>query len=257
MGARVTETPRAAAEGADVIVATVADDAASQAVWLGASGTLAGAKSGAICAESSALSPDWVRKLAELAKARGCLFLDAPIGASRQAAAAGHLVFFVGGEADAVAEAEPALEAIATRVVHVGGTGAGASWKLINNMLIAAVLAAVAEALAWAKKAGFAADKASALISASSAASPIVKAKLERMIEGRFDDPDFALYLIHKDVRYGLALAESLGARHDMAAAAAAAAPRSHGPRRNGLRRRGCLNRDCVGMRRWPLRPHT
>ena len=223
MGARAAETPGAAAEGADVIVAMVADDAASRAVWLGASGALSGAKRGAICIESSTLSPEWVRELAGLAKARGCRFLDAPIGANRQAAAAGQLVFFVGGEADAVAAAEPVLGAIATRVVHVGGTGAGATWKLINNMLIAVELAAVAEALAWARKAGFAADKVSALIGASSAASPIVKAKLERMIEGKFDDPDFALYLIHKDARYGLALAQALGVRHDMVAAAAAA----------------------------------
>ena len=66
MGARAAETPRAAAEGADVIVAVVADDAASRAVWLGASGALAGAKSGAICVELSTLSPEWVRELAEL-----------------------------------------------------------------------------------------------------------------------------------------------------------------------------------------------
>ena len=145
MGARAAETPGAAAEGADVIVAMVADDAASRAVWLGASAALSGAKRGAICIESSTLSPEWVRELAGLAKARGCRFLDAPIGASRQAAAAGQLVFFVGGEADAVPAAEPVLEAIATRVVHVGGTGAGATWKLINNMLIAVELAAVAE----------------------------------------------------------------------------------------------------------------
>ena len=132
-------------------------------------------------------------------------------------------MFFVGGEADAVAAAEPVLGAIATRVVHVGGAGAGATWKLINNMLIAVELAAVAEALALARKAGFSADLVSALIDASSAASPIVKAKLERMIQGRFDDPDFALALIHKDARYGLALAHSLNARHGMIAAAATA----------------------------------
>ena len=53
-----------------------------------------------------------------------------------------------------------------------------------------------------------------------------MKAKLERMIEGKFDDPDFALYLIHKDARYGLALAQALGVRHDMVAAAAAACGR-------------------------------
>src|SRR5271165_4448006 len=75
MGARVAQTPREAAEDADVIVAMVSDDEASRAVWLGVSGALAGAKSGAICIESSTLSPDWVRELAGLAQARGCRFL--------------------------------------------------------------------------------------------------------------------------------------------------------------------------------------
>ncbi len=152
MGARGAETPGAAAEGADVIVAMVADDAASRAVLAGASCALLRREARRNLHRSSTLSPEWVRELAGLAKARGCRFLDAPIGASRQAAAAGQLVFFVGGEADAVAAAEPVLEAIATRVVHVGGTGAGATWKLINNMLIAVELAAVAEALALGPK---------------------------------------------------------------------------------------------------------
>src|SRR5277367_5316935 len=63
-GARVAATPREAATGADFIFAMVADDAVSRAVWLGANGALAGAKSGAIAVESSTLTPEWVRELA-------------------------------------------------------------------------------------------------------------------------------------------------------------------------------------------------
>src|SRR5271163_3110302 len=98
-GARVATTPREAAEGADCVFAMVADDTASRAVWLGDDGALAGAKTGAVVVESSTLTPDWVRELAGRARAKGCAFLDAPVGGSRQAAASGELRLFVGGDA--------------------------------------------------------------------------------------------------------------------------------------------------------------
>jgi 3-hydroxyisobutyrate dehydrogenase len=226
-GATIAATPREAAEGADIIVAMVADDDASRAAWLGASGALENAKPGAILIESSTLTPDWVRELAGKAQARGCRFLDAPVGGSRGAAAAGQLVFFVGGDRETLEATRPALEAVGQRVNHVGATGAGATWKLINNMLVATQAAGLAEALAFARKSGFAPDQISALIGASAAASPIVQAKLPRMIDGQFDETDFALYLMHKDTRYAVALAEKLGAPHDVIAAAEAAFARA------------------------------
>jgi 3-hydroxyisobutyrate dehydrogenase len=226
-GATIAATPREAAEGADIIVAMVADDDASRAVWLGASGALENAKSGAILIESSTVTPDWVRELAGKAQARGCRFLDAPVGGSRAAAAAGQLVFFVGGDGETLEATRPALEAVGQRVNHVGATGAGATWKLINNMLVATQAAGLAEALAFARKSGFAPDQISALIGASAAASPIVQTKLPRMIDGQFDETDFALYLMHKDTRYAVALAEKLGAPHDVIAAAEAAFARA------------------------------
>ena len=226
-GATIAATPREAAEGADIIVAMVADDDASRDVWLGASGALESAKPGAILIESSTLTPDWVRELGAKAQERGCRFLDAPVGGSRTAAAAGQLVLFVGGDAETLEAARPALEAVAQRVNHVGSTGAGATWKLINNMLIATQAAGLAEALAFARKSGFAPDQISALIGSSAAASPIVQLKLPRMIEGEFDETDFALYLMHKDTRYAVALAEKLGAPHDVIAAAETAFARA------------------------------
>jgi 3-hydroxyisobutyrate dehydrogenase len=226
-GATIAATPREAAEGADVIVAMVADDDASRAVWLGPTGALESAKPEAILIESSTLTPDWARELAGKAQARGCRFLDAPVGGSRTAAAAGELTFFVGGEAETVEAARRVLEAVARSVNHLGATGAGATWKLVNNMLIAIQAAGLAEALAFARKSGFAPEQISALIGASASASPIVRGKLPRMIEGEFDETDFALYLMHKDTRYAVALAEKLGAPHDMIAAAEAAFARA------------------------------
>jgi 3-hydroxyisobutyrate dehydrogenase len=226
-GATIAATPREAAQGADIIVAMVADNDASRAVWLGPAGALESAKPGAILIESSTLTPDWVRELGAKAEGRGCRFLDAPVGGSRAAAAAGQLTLFVGGDAETVEAARPAMEAVAFNVNHVGATGAGATWKLVNNMLIAIQTAGLAEALAFARKSGFAPEQISALIGASASASPIVRGKLPRMIEGEFDETDFALYLMHKDTRYAVALAEKLGAPHGVIAAAEAAFARA------------------------------
>ncbi len=226
-GAKAAATPREAAAGADAIFAMVADDAASRSIWLGADGALAGAKSGAIAVESSTLTPDWARELAGHARAKGLGFLDAPVGGSRDAAEAGALRFFIGGDEATFAAARPALAAVGTVMERLGSVGAGATWKLINNQLIAAQTAALAEALDVAGKAGFKPEQISALILAGAAASPIVKGKLPRMLAGDFDKTDFALYLMLKDARYATALAQSLGASADVISAAAKAFARA------------------------------
>ena len=226
-GAKVAETPREAAAGADFIFAMVADDAASRSVWLGAEGALAGAKRGAIVIESSTLTPGWVRELARSVEAQGCRFLDAPVGGSRNAAESGDLRFFAGGEPATFEAARPALSAVGSRLDLLGPVGAGATWKLINNQLVAAQLAALAEALAVAEKAGFEKERISDLIFAGAAASPIVKLKLKRMLEQDFEPTDFALSLMLKDARYATALAQSLGAPADVISGAAKAFARA------------------------------
>ena len=95
------------------------------------------------------------------------------------------------------------------------------TWKLIANALIAAQVASLGEAFACASQAGFAADQIATLIRGSSSASPIVQRKLDRMLSGRYDDADFALYLLAKDARYGASLARDLGAPRAVVEAAA------------------------------------
>jgi 3-hydroxyisobutyrate dehydrogenase len=210
-GAKLAATPRDAAQGADFIFAMVSDDDASRSVWLGPNGALAGAKSGAIGVESSTLTPDWIRELGGHARAKGCGFLDAPVGGSRPAADAGELRFFVGGDPQTYEAARPALAAVGSRMDLLGPLGAGATWKLINNQLGAGQIAALAEALEVAKKAGFKSEQISELILGGPAASPMVKLKLPRMLAEDFEPADFALNLMLKDARYAAALAQSFG----------------------------------------------
>jgi len=227
-GAKIAASPREAAHGADFIFAIVADDDASRSVWLGDDGALAGAKSGAIGVESSTLTPDWIRELARQAQAKGVGFLDAPVGGSRPAAESGELRFFVGGNRQTFEAARPALAAVGNKMDLLGPIGAGATWKLINNQLAAGQLAALAEALAVAKKAGFQDGQISDLILASAAASPIVKLKLPRMLTEDFEPTDFALHLMLKDACYAAALAQSLGAPAGMIESAAKAFERAN-----------------------------
>lgn len=219
-GAKLADTPRQAAAGADVVIAAVGDDAASRAVWLGADGALAGAASGAVLVECSTLSPGWVRELAGLAAERGCDFLDAPMAGSKDAAANAQIALLVGGQAAALERARPVLEAISRRVEHLGPSGAGATWKLIYNMMIAAQVAALSEGLALAEAAGLDMEQVVSLILNGATSSRIVQAKLPRMVERRYDDTEFALKWMQKDARYAVELAQAVGVPLQTAAAA-------------------------------------
>jgi 3-hydroxyisobutyrate dehydrogenase len=210
-GAQVASTPREAAAQAEIIVAMVGDDPASRAVWLGDDGALAGARPGTVLVECSTLSPDWVRELAALAAAQRCEFLDAPVTGSKPQAAAGQLNLFVGGDSATLEKVRPALEAVSARISYLGPNGAGATWKLINNMMAAVQLVALSEGMTLAQKAGIDMQQAVNLILESATASGIVKGKLPRIAESRYDDTDFSLNWMHKDIRYALALAQQLG----------------------------------------------
>jgi 3-hydroxyisobutyrate dehydrogenase len=221
-GARLAASPAEAARDADVIIAMVADDEASRQVWLGPDGALDGARVGAIAIESSTLTPQWVRDLAGKAAGRGIRFIDAPVGGSKAAAAGGQLVFFAGGDASTLEEAQPVLEAVGQRINHLGPTGAGANWKLINNMLVAVHLAALGKAMALAEHSGFDREQAAQLILASATASPIVQGKIKRMLEHDYGNADFSVKLMLKDAGYAIDLADSLGMRPGVIEGAAA-----------------------------------
>src|SRR5262249_20339014 len=134
-GARIADSPRDAARDADFVFAMVSDDPASREVWLGENGALSGAKQCAILLDCSTLTPRWVKELGQLAAERGCHFLDAPVTGSKPQADAGELGFFIGGDAETVERARPVLEPLSVFIHHMGPTGSGAMYKLINNLI--------------------------------------------------------------------------------------------------------------------------
>ena len=202
-GARVADTPRAAAEGADIVFSMVADDAASRDLWLGEKGALEGTKRGAVLVECSTLSVEWVNELAAAAAARGVELVDAPVTGSKGPAAKGELNFLVGGTPAALAKIDGALRVMGRSVTHFGPTGSGALLKLINNFMAGVQVAACAEAVGWLERTALDRDKALMFLLEGAAGSPVTKVVAERMRAADFA-PNFLLRLMAKDLGYAV-----------------------------------------------------
>jgi 3-hydroxyisobutyrate dehydrogenase len=210
-GTRVASTPKEAAGDAQIVISMVGDDSASQAMWLGEDGALAGAQPGAIAIECSTLSLEWVRELAALAARHSLAFLDSPVTGSKDAAEAGELRLLVGGDAEVLERARPALEAVSRRIDLFGPTGSGALVKLINNLMGGVQAVVLAEGLALAERAGLDMEQVLSLIINGAPGSPLVKGKAARMVGRDYADTQFALKWMHKDATYALRAADELG----------------------------------------------
>ena len=181
LGAQVAASPREAASRADVIISMVADDHASNEVWLGENGALSGARRGAVCVECSTITAGWARELGAAAARAGCEFCDAPVTGSRTHAAAGELNFIVGGAASTLEAIRPALAAMSKSIAPVGPVGSGALFKLINNFLCGVQVASLAEAIAMIERSDLDRSKALALLAGGAPGSPLVQTVAARL----------------------------------------------------------------------------
>ena len=215
-GATFASTPRAAIEqGGEAIFASLADDAASRAVWTGPDGVLSAERPAEMIAtESSTLSHDWVLELHGLAKEKGLRFLDCPVAGRPDFAAAGKLVVFAGGNPDDLDQIRPLLEPLSREVLRFGGPGSGIAFKLIYNLMGASHVAALAEGLAAVEIAGMDLDVAAHAFSTGATGSPHVVRHAEFMSKGNHEDPvAFSGRGRLKDSTYGVELVEKLGAQ--------------------------------------------
>lgn len=200
-----------AATGAEVVILSLPNDAAVRAV--AATLPAAGMMADGVVVDTSTVAPETPRALAPGFAATGLAWLDAPVSGGPHGARAGKLTMMVGGDAESLARAMPALDAIAAKVVHVGSSGAGAVAKLANNLLVAAHLLTAAEALRLARKAGVEAEAALAVINGASGRSAATEVNFPRWILSGSFDSGFTAGLMRKDVRLALELAGRVGAR--------------------------------------------
>jgi 3-hydroxyisobutyrate dehydrogenase len=212
-GASIHSSPREASSGADVIIAMVADDAASRDVWLGEEGVFSGTvPAGTLVIECSTLSHDWVLELAAEAQRRSLCYIDCPVTGLPDMAAAGDLTLLVGAATDDLARAQLVLDAFSKQTVHFGAIGAGTAYKLMINLQGAIQIAAVAEGMALAERAGLNLHAVAETLATGQAASPQVVRNARRMVAGDHDtNIQFTPQLRLKDVDYALRLARKLG----------------------------------------------
>ncbi|PCK84225.1 3-hydroxyisobutyrate dehydrogenase [Rhizobium sophoriradicis] len=109
---------------------------------------------GTLVIDCSTIDVDSSRKAHEMAKAAGCLSLDAPVSGGTGGASAGTLTFMAGGSDEAFAKAKPILEAMGKKIVHCGEAGAGQAAKICNNMILGISMVGVCEAFVLAEKLG-------------------------------------------------------------------------------------------------------
>lgn len=208
-GATVCATPAEAVRGAAFVVSMVADDEATRQVMLGEHGVVAAAAPGTTIVDCSTNTPAMVREVSRAAAARGVHHLDAPVSGSIAQARGRELVFMVGGPRSAFDAAQPLFAAMGRMSRHMGDSGAGATIKLINNMLSGTMNAALAEAMSVALAAGLDPEAVRELLGEGAAGSRLVKTKIPKMAAGDFS-PQFQLGLMEKDLRYFLGLAQEL-----------------------------------------------
>jgi 3-hydroxyisobutyrate dehydrogenase len=205
-GGSVAADPAEAAEGADAVISCVGADPDLEAITTGPDGAFAAMRKGALFVDHTTVSARIARAIAEDARGRGLLAVDAPVSGGQAGAEKGQLAIMCGGTAEAVAAAEPLMLSYAARIVHVGPAGSGQLTKMVNQIAIAGVIQGVAEALHFAKSAGLDTARVLEAISGGAAQSWQMVNRWPTMDEGRFDF-GFAVDWMRKDL--GLALDEA------------------------------------------------
>ena len=197
-GAKVVDSPKAAASGADVIISMISDDPALEAISYGPNGAFEGAKSGAIFIDMSTVSPVASAKVADAAKAKGIKYLRAPVSGSTVLATAGTLTVFASGPKDAYDKCVDILSSMGGKVFHVG-TGEEARFlKLVMNMMVGLTSAMAAEALTFGEAGGMNWEQMIDIVNASVAASPLFGYKAA-MLKSRNFGPAFTVGQMAKD----------------------------------------------------------
>lgn len=211
LGATACATPADAVSNVDIVISFMADDTGSEAVWLGENGALAAMKPGTLAVECSTLSHGFVLDLAAKITAAGYDYIDAPVTGVPADIQAGNTVFLIGADETVLDRARPFMNTVGKRIVHFGPIGSGTVYKLMHNLLGAVHIAAAAELVAVAQKAGLDGDVVAETFATGANASMSGKMTLPGMISGNHHEGiHFTTGLRAKDAAYAMQLATDM-----------------------------------------------
>ena len=205
-GGKAANTPREAAQGAQIVLACVGNDDDLRSVVLGADGAFAGMATGAVFVDHTTASASVARELYGAARTLGLQFIDAPVSGGQAGAVNGALTVMCGGDAAPFEAVKPVLMAFAKAVTRVGDTGAGQLAKMVNQICIAGLVQALSEGIAFGQKAGLDMKLVLDVIGKGAAQSWQMDNRGGTMVDGQFDF-GFAVDWMRKDL--GLVLDEA------------------------------------------------
>lgn len=206
-GAAAANGPRGVAAAADVVITMLPDTHTVEAIVREAASAL---RPGGLVIDMSTIHPEAARALATELGARGIGFLDAPVSGGERGAIEGSLSIMVGGDAAQVERVTVLLRAVGSRLVHMGGVGAGQVTKAVNQLVVMSTIEIVAEALVLAAKAGVSPSKVRDALLGGFASSTILDSHGERMLRRNFR-PGGRAVLHVKDVEVIRSLADVSG----------------------------------------------
>jgi 3-hydroxyisobutyrate dehydrogenase len=167
LGARSSESPKHAAQGAELVITMLPAAAHVRAVYLGADGVLAGIGAGVPAVDCSTIDPQTIREVAQVASAQGVAVGDAPVSGGTGGAQAGTLTFMVGASLEHYTRLKPILAQMGRNIVHCGEVGTGQIAKICNNMLLGISMIGVAEAMALGDSLGIDTEVLASIINSS------------------------------------------------------------------------------------------
>jgi 3-hydroxyisobutyrate dehydrogenase-like beta-hydroxyacid dehydrogenase len=217
----VTIAPSIAAlvADSDVILSSLANDAAVRSVYLDEGGVFSATKPGTIVLEMSTISPELSRRLHQEARARGVNFLDVAISGSTPAVDAGTITLLAGGDNETFEQCVPLFESIAKQWFLVGRGSSGVEMKLVVNLLLGLDMQAIAEAVSLGEHLLIDRNVLLDVLSKTAVVAPAMAGKFRKIKDSDYS-PEFPLRLMSKDMDLVMDAARTSGA--DLPAASVA-----------------------------------
>ena len=210
-GANAAGSPSEVAEKCSIIFTMLPNSPQVRQVLLGEKGVIEKAGPGTVVIDTSSIAPLAAREIAAALAEKGIEMLDAPVSGGQAGAVKAALSIMVGGKKVIFDKCVPLFSAIGNSVTWIGEIGAGNVAKLVNQSIVAANIAAIAEGMTLAMQAGVDPDVVFQAIRDGSAASRMMEAKTPLMLQGKFD-PGFRLNLHIKDLGNVLETGHEVGA---------------------------------------------
>ena len=208
-GASAASSPREATADNVRTITMLPDSADSERAILGPDGVLEGASPGSVIIDMSSIAPSMSQKIGVACADKGVEFLDAPVSGGEPGAIGGTLAIMVGGKQSVFDDCEPLLQVMGGNVVLTGDVGAGNITKLANQIIVAANIEALSEAMVLAQKAGVDPERVFNAIRGGLAGSAVMEAKGPMMLDRNFR-AGFRIRLHQKDLRNVLQTAGEL-----------------------------------------------